>query len=114
MPQTVAISALSVAANTTSAEQLNGTLLEMAPSRGIVMVAMKASATGLNATMSAGTELVVNDQIIPFTGTAGTISQVDNTYIKFGVMAGAKLQLRFRNTTGGAITVDAIVNFQEA
>lgn len=112
MPQTIAVSALSVAANAQSTDQLSGTLLERAPSTGVVTIAAKASVTGLNMTFIVGETTVVNDTVIPFTGTAGTLSLIDNVFVQTGVVAFSKMILRFRNTTGGAITVDAIVQFQ--
>jgi len=114
MTMVVSISAVSVAANTKSADQLNGTDLQNAPFNGVLRVAAKCSATGLNHTLTAGGVILVNDQPIPFTGTAGTISTQDNTTIPgVFVPAGAKIQSTFRNTTGGALTIDAIYMFDQ-
>jgi len=113
MPQTVTQSAVSVAANATSAEQLSGTLLETAPGNGAARLFAKISATGLNVTHSAGGALVIDDQPVPFTGTAGTIARNENMIIEYGVTGGSRLQLRFRNTTAGALTFDFILDFQE-
>lgn len=113
MPQTVGISALSVAANSVSTERLSGTLLETAPQTGALRIFAKASATGLNLSFSAGGVTVMDDQVIPFTGTAGTLTINENMVLETGVVAGSRLQLRFRNTTGSAITVDALIQFTE-
>jgi len=112
MSMTVSISAVSTGANAKSADQLNGTDLQNAPFNGILRVATKCSATGLNNTLTAGGIILINDQPIPFTGTAGTLSTQDNVVISgVFVPAGAKIQAFFRNTTGGALTADAVYIF---
>jgi len=111
-PQTVTGSALSVAANATSVEQLSGSLLETAPATGAIQLYAKASATGLNMSFSADGTTTIDDQVIPYTGTAGSITRQDNLINAFGVTMGSRLQLRFRNTTGSAITTDFLVDFQ--
>lgn len=102
-------SALSVAANSKSAEQVTGTYQNIGP--GGVILVTKASATGLNVTLTCGGVPLVNDQIIPYTGTAGTISLNDNVLIS-QLVEGGKLELTFRNTTGGAVTVDYMLLYQ--
>lgn len=113
MPQTVGISALSVAANATSAEQLNNTLLNRAPGNGVITIAARASVTGLNIQFAVGETIVANDTVIPFTGTAGGLSLLDHVVLQTGARAFSQLSLRFRNTTGGAITVDSLIKFNE-
>lgn len=106
---TVSESALSVAANAKSTNRLSGTDIDFLPFDAALELFAKASATGLNATLSIGGEVVVNDQPIPFTGTAGTLAIPDNLMDSVAAAAGAKVTLSFRNTTGGAITVDYVV-----
>lgn len=96
-------SATSVAANTKSADQVTGQYQFV--SNGTVTLACKSSATGLNVTCRVGGVALVDDQPIPFTGTAGTISINDNIMANQR-MGGGRVELFFRNTTGGALTVD--------
>lgn len=103
-----AVSALSVTANAKSAEQISGVYEFVGP--GIVSLYAKGSATGMNCTFLVAGQPVVNDQPIPYTGTAGTISRNDNG-IASAQINGGRLSLTFRNTTGGTLTTDAIVDF---
>lgn len=98
-------SALSVGANATSAEQVSGTYQFTGP--GKYSLWCKASATGLNVTCVIGGTILVNDGAIPFTGTAGTLDTSANPMFSqrlFGL--NNKAELKFRNTTASAITVD--------
>ncbi len=97
-------SALSVSANAKSADQVSGQY--QYSGRGKYTLAVKASATGLNVTCAVGGIALVNDLAIPFTGTAGTISLADNVLVS-QLMNGGRVELTFRNTTAGAITVDS-------
>jgi len=100
--------ALSTAANTKSAELVSGTYQFVG--KGKVTLCAKGSATGMNCTVLVGGIALVNDQPIPYTGTAGTLSTVDNV-IASQVMGGGKIEFSIRNTTGGALTTDAILYF---
>lgn len=101
-------SALSVAANAKSTDQVSGQY--QYSGKGKYTLATKASATGLNLTCAVGGISLVNDLAIPFTGTAGTISLADNVLVS-QLMNGGRVELTFRNTTGGAITVDSQLLF---
>lgn len=111
-PMAISTSALSVAANSKSADQFTGTDLEYTPSVGVLSLFCKASATGLNVSIAAGGQRLIDDQPIPYTGTAGTLSTNDNLVIQSGVAGGVKLTMTFRNTTGGALTVDFLAKFE--
>jgi hypothetical protein len=101
-------SATSVAANSVSADQISGQF--QFTGKGVYTLIAKASATGLNCTFNNGGISPASDLAVPFTGTAGTISVKDNV-IMSQVLAGGKNELKFRNTTGGAITVDYLLYF---
>ncbi len=68
--------ALSTAANTKTADLVSGTYQNIG--RGKVTLVAKGSATGMYATLLVGGVALINDQPIPYTGTAGTISINDN------------------------------------
>lgn len=101
-------SAVSTAANTKSADQVAGR--NQYVQKGRLQVIAKASATGLNMTLNVGGVALVDDNVIPYTGTAGTISVNDNVVLD-QVVAGGRVELFLRNTTGGAVTCDYLVYF---
>ena len=97
-------SALSVSANAKSSDTVTGTF-QYVPGVGVFSLYAKASATGMNCTFAVGGQTVCDDQAIPYTGTAGTLSDNDNRVLA-QTLPGGRAQLFFRNTTAGAITVD--------
>jgi len=101
--------ALSTAANTKSAQLVSGTYEFVG--KGKVTLVARGSATGMNASLSVGGISLVDDSAIPYTGTAGAIS-VNDHVVCSQVMAGGRIQLFLRNTTGGALTTDYIVYFE--
>jgi hypothetical protein len=101
--------ALSVAANATSAEQVQTSTYQFVPFTGTATLSARGSATGLNVQLAAGGQTLCNDQPIPYTGTAGAISILDHEIVSFPVEEGSRIELRFRNSTGGALTVDFIL-----
>jgi len=101
-------SAVSTAANTKSADQVTG--INQYVGKGRLQVIGKASATGLNLTVNVGGVALQDDQVIPYTGTAGTLSVNDNVLID-QVVNGGRVELFLRNTTGGAVTCDYLVYF---
>jgi len=100
--------ATSTAANTKSADQVSGTY-QFLPWRAILRVIARGSATGMNVQLFASGQALMNDQPIPYTGTAGAISQLDHEVASFPVMAGSRIEFYLRNTTGGALTTDYMV-----
>jgi hypothetical protein len=101
-------SAVSVAANTKSADQVNGR--NQYVGKGRIQLIAKTSATGVNYTLNVGGVALIDDQIVPYTGTAGTISVNDNVILD-QVVNGGRVELFLRNTTGGALTNDYIIYF---
>ena len=102
-------SAVSVSANSKSADQVSGQYQHV--NKGKVTLICFASATGLNVSCSVGGINLANDQAIPFTGTAGGIDTSAHV-ITSQVMSGGRVELFFRNTTAGAITVDYVLLFE--
>lgn len=101
-------SALSVAANSKSADQITG--VHQFVDAGKLQLIAKASATGLNVTLNVASVPLVDDKVIIFTGPAGTISVADNIVVEQNI-AGGRVELTFRNTTAAAITVDWILYY---
>lgn len=106
--QVASTTALSVSANTKSSDIVSGTY-QFAPFDGEMIVYSRCSATGLNVSVVVDGTAVINDQAISFTGTAGAISKIDHEVASVPVSAGARIEVFFRNTTAGALTVDSIV-----
>ena len=76
----------------------------------LVAKASAAAATGILATLNVGGVALVDDQMIPFAGTTGTLSTADNMVID-QVVAGGRVELFFRNNSAGTLTVDYVVYF---
>jgi hypothetical protein len=100
--------AVSTAANTKSADQVSGR--NQYVGKGRVQLIAKGSATGMNITLNVGGVALADDNAIPYTGTAGTISVNDNVVVD-QVVSGGRVELFLRNTTGGALTTDYLVYF---
>lgn len=101
--------ALSTAANTKTVDLVTGQYQHVG--RGKFTLVARGSATGMNITCQIGGVAIVNDQPIPYTGTAGALS-VNDHVIASQVMPGGRVELFLRNTTAGALTVDLILYFE--
>lgn len=101
--------ALSTAANTKTADLVSGTYQFVG--KGKITLAARGSATGMYITCLVGGVALVNDQAIPYTGTAGAIS-VNDHIICSQMMNGGRVELYLRNTTGGALTTDVLLLFE--
>lgn len=103
--------ALSTAANTKTADLVTGR--NQYVGKGRLQLFAKGSATGMNVTLNCGGVALMDDQAIPFTGTAGTISTNDNGLVD-QMVAGGRVEIFLRNTTGGALTTDLLCTFTPA
>ncbi len=101
--------AVSTAANTKSADQISGTYQFIG--KGKVTLVARGSATGMNVQLMVGGIALVNDNAVPYTGTAGAIS-VNDHIVCSQVMNGGRVEFYLRNTTGGALTTDYLVLFE--
>lgn len=102
-------SAVSLAANAKSADRVSGQYQHVG--RGRFTLVALASATGMNVQCSVGGINLVNDEVIPFTGTAGTIDTSAHV-VASQILNGGRVELFFRNTTVGAITTDHLLLFE--
>lgn len=100
--------ALSVAANSKSSDQVSGSY-QFVPFDGTLSIAARGSATGLNLQVFVDGQAVMNDLPIPYTGTAGALSLQDHFIASIPVTAGSRVEFFARNTTGGALTVDSLL-----
>jgi len=69
-----------------------------------------AASTGIRATVNVGGVALVDDQLVSFAGTAGALSIRDHMIID-QVVAGGRVELFFRNDSGGTLTVDHLLLF---
>src|SRR5574340_6007 len=99
----------SQAANTKSADLVSGR--NQYVGKGRIQLAVKASAaTGMLATLNVGGVSLADDQRIPFCGTTGTMSTVDNILVD-QVVAGGRVEFFLRNDSAGALTTDYAIYF---
>lgn len=101
-------SAVSVSANSKSADQVSGTY-QYLPFDATLTVAARSSATGMNLQLFGAGQAILNDLNIPWTGTAGALTLKDHVIASVTVAAGTRPEFFLRNTTGGALTADFIV-----
>jgi hypothetical protein len=102
---------LSLTTGTKSAEQVSGD--NQYVGRGRIQFFAKASAaaaTGIRATLTVGGVPLIQDQLVPFAGTTGTLSVNDNGILD-QMVAGGRVGLTFRNDSAGTLTVDYLVLF---
>lgn len=102
----VAKMALSVAAGATSADQVTGTYQFV--KKGIIKFYALGSATGLTYSLLNNGMAIANQQAVPWFGTTGTMKKLDNEVLTQAINEG-RMELYFQNPTGGALTVDFIL-----
>lgn len=106
--------AIRTALNASStAEPLTGTQFEFPESNCIAHIAMSADATGVLATVTTGTETQLEESPVQL----GTINVQpkfpDDFYIQVPVLAGERLKIRLRDTSGAARVVQTVVKLDE-
>jgi len=99
----------SVAANTKSSDQVDGEFQFV--QKGNIQLSALSSATGMNVTLKVGGITIIDDKPMPFFGTTGGMKILDNVVVNQAV-AGGRVELFFRNTTGSAVTVDYQLAFE--
>jgi len=99
----------STAANSTSVDQITSS--KKFVGKGILRLYAKSSATGLSCKVAVNGYAVMDTQPIPWFGSTGGLSKKDNEVVNQMVNGGA-VELTFINTTGGALTVDYICEFE--
>ena len=93
----------SVGAYTKSADKVTGQYQFIG--KGNLSLWAYSSAIGINVTLKVNGVALVDDQPMSSFGTTGSMSKVDNILLSQAV-AGGRVELFFRNTTVGALTVD--------
>lgn len=104
---TITIQNLSVPANSVTTNQLAGELYEFVPEDSAVRLLASAAAVGLRSTFNVGGMVLINDAAVAQSNRFPV--QPDDLLIEVGAMANERLFLTFRNATGAAIIVNALV-----
>jgi hypothetical protein len=99
---------ISTGANAKSADLISGRNQYIG--KGRLQLVARGSAVGMNATLNVGGVALMDDSAIPFFGATGSLSNQDHIVID-QVVAGGRIELFLRNTTGGALTTDYGVYF---
>jgi len=89
---------------------LDGWQYQYLPWPAEVTVMSRASAVGMVQVYTSGSETIVEESPVQAGGTAGVTPASLNTPVQgWHAAAGDLLKLQYRNTTGGTITVDGII-----
>ena len=101
---------LSTAANTKSAN-----LIALGPNafvgKGVLTLAARGSAAGMNLILKCGGVTLIDDQPISYFGATGTLSIKDHIETA-QMVTGGIVELYLRNTSGGALTTDISLMFE--
>jgi len=97
---------VAVAAGAVNENILAGSAFEFARQNSLVSIGISQSATGGFATINAGAD-VVAEEFSPFIATAYPIVP-DHMYFSDVAAAGDRLVVRYRNPTGGPLTVRVV------
>lgn len=103
--------ATSVATGVKTADQITGR--NQYVGKGRIQVAARgsaAAATGMRATLNVGGVALIDDQLIPFAGTAGALSIRDHMILD-QVVSGGRVEFFLRNDSAGTLTTDWVVLF---
>jgi len=106
--------ALSLATGVKSSDQVSGR--NQYVGKGRIQLAARgsaAAATGIRATLNVGGVALIDDQLVPYAGTAGALSIRDHMVVD-QMVAGGRVELFFRNDSAGTLTVDYTVLFTPA
>jgi len=102
---------VSTAANTKTSDLISGRNQYIGKGRiQLFAKAQTAAATGMLCTLNVGGVALVDDNRIPYTGAAGSLSTNDNNIIDQQV-AGGRVEFFLRNDSAGALTTDYLITF---
>lgn len=94
-------------------QPLNGWQYEYIPMGGVVSILHDATAVGVVATITSGSDTLRERSPVAAGGTAGVIpSALDVQPVLDEVAAGDRIKVLYENTTGGAITVNGVIDYQ--
>lgn len=83
------------------------------PGYAAVRVLSRTTAAGVTQRIASGARIVQDTGPVQAGGTAGvTPSELNTTPIEFMALPGERISVSFTNTTGGALTVDTLVQVE--
>lgn len=101
----------SIAAGATF-DPLDGWNYQYAPAPGVIQILTNATATGVVATITSGSDQLLQEAPVPAGGTAGVLpSSFTVPQITDAVAANDRISIKYRNTTAGAITVNGTIDY---
>lgn len=104
----------SIAAGATF-DPLDGWNYQYVPRPGVVKLLHNATAVGLVATWTSGSDQLLQESPVPAGGTSGVIpSDLNVPPVIDQVAQGDRQSIRYRNPTGGAIIVNGMVDYTPA
>jgi len=90
---------------------LTGWQYEYLPFPALVEVMLNATAVGTVATVTSGSDVLQEESPIQAGGTAGVIpSKLNVDPLTDVAAAGDRMKISARNTTGGAVTINGVIN----
>lgn len=99
----------SVAAGATF-NPLDGWQYEYLPWPALVEFFQRATAVGMVATLTSGSDTLQEESPVQAGGTAGvTPNRLNTEPVVDQAAAGDRLKARYRNTSGGAVTIDGMI-----
>jgi len=98
---------VSIAANSSNENILSGSAFEFLRGNAVVSIGLTGSATGLVANIQSGADIVLEESPLEIK-TSFPVVPDEMYYNDVGVL-GDRMVIRVRNTTGGALTIRAIV-----
>jgi hypothetical protein len=94
---------------------LDGWQYEYVPAGGAITIYHRATAVGLRVTITSGSDTLQERSPVPAGGTAGvTPGEFQVPPISDEVAAGDRIKINYENPTGGAVTVDGIIDYTPA
>jgi len=91
---------------------MDGSNFEIPNTNGILKIIANATGTGAVVTIAAQNVQIAQEQPVSAGGVAGTLpNEFTVSPIIEPVKKGDRISVRFRNTSGGAVTVQGIVDF---
>lgn len=100
-----------LATNTVNNNIYSGSAFEFSRGRNVVSIGIVQSATGMFATLQAGSDIIVEEFSLPIKTTYPIIP--DEMYFTDVMENGDRLVGRVRNPTGGSLTVRSVVQMQQ-
>jgi hypothetical protein len=103
------LSARNVIAGASDPNIISGSAFEFARTRQVVSMAVVQSATGGFATITSGPDIIAEEFLPAIVALANPIIIPDHMYFTDYMEPGDRLVIRYRNPTGGALDVRALV-----